>query len=71
LKFDRISLDRTKSRAYAVAIDVSELEVQDAPWYVLMYRCGGTKCGLRVGATGALEVWEAVDTASPRKLRNL
>ncbi len=52
IKFAPASLDRSASVPYAAAIDVSEARVQ-APLYLLVWRCGQVKCGLKPTDDGA------------------
>ena len=46
IQFARWSLDRSAIVPYATAIDVSEAEVP-ATLYLVVWRCGGVKCGLK------------------------
>ena len=59
LKFGRHSLDRSATVPYAAAIDVSEAEVS-ASFYLIVWRCGAAKCGLRPTPTGA-EIVAGID----------
>lgn len=52
IKFDTASLDRSASVPYAVAIDVSEARVP-ATFYLIVWRCGDVKCGLKPTEEGA------------------
>lgn len=66
IRFDRVSLDRSRSRGWTAAIDVSPLEVhEDARFYLVVFRCGTQRCGLRLTETGQMEVWRDVDSALP------
>lgn len=66
IKFDRVSLDRSRSRGWTAAIDVSPLEVwDDARFYLVVFRCGALRCGLRLTETGQIEVWRDVDSPLP------
>jgi len=51
IRFARSSLDRSAGRAYAAAIDFSEAEVP-ATFYLMVWRCGVVKCGLKPTAGG-------------------
>jgi hypothetical protein len=55
IKFDRHSLDRSVSIPYAAAVDVSEVEVP-ATFYLIVWRCGQVKCGLKPTGDGAVVV---------------
>ena len=55
IKFDRHSLDRSVSIPYAAAVDVSEVEVP-ATFYLIVWRCGEVKCGLKPTGDGAVVV---------------
>jgi hypothetical protein len=55
IKFDRHSLDRSVSVPYTAAIDVSEVEVP-ATFYLIVWRCGEVKCGLKPTDDGAVVV---------------
>lgn len=46
IRFARASLDRSVARPYAAAIDFSEAEVP-AAFYLMVWRCGIVKCGLK------------------------
>ena len=46
IKFSRDSLDRSASKPYAAAIDISDAQVS-ATLYLLVWRCGTVKCGLK------------------------
>ena len=59
LKFANWSLDRSATVPYAVGIDFSEAEVP-ARFYLMVWRCGAVKCGLKPGAAG-LEVEVDID----------
>lgn len=59
IHFGKTAFDRTVSKPYASAIDVSEVEALVA-WYVLVWRCGELKCGLKVNGNN-LEVWRNID----------
>ncbi len=52
IKFDIDSLDRSASVPYAAAIDVSEAKVP-ATFYLIVWRCGDVKCGLKPTEDGA------------------
>ena len=52
IKFDTASLDRSASVPYAAAIDLSEAQVP-ATFYLIVWRCGEVKCGLKPTADGA------------------
>ncbi len=52
IKFAPASLDRSASVPYAAAIDVSEANVP-APLYLIVWRCGKVKCGLKPTEDGA------------------
>jgi hypothetical protein len=67
--FGPTALDRTVAKPYAAAIDVSEVTSQGASWYLVVFKCGAQRCGLRTTANG-LEVWENIDSA-PRLARTL
>ncbi len=51
IRFARSSLDRSASMPYTAALDVSEVETA-APFYVIVWRCGTVKCGLKPTAEG-------------------
>jgi hypothetical protein len=51
IRFAASSIDRSASRPYATAIDLSEVEV-DAPFYFVVWRCGFERCGLKLTNTG-------------------
>lgn len=55
IKFDRHSLDRTASVRYAAAVDVSEVDLPEA-YYLIVWRCGEVKCGLKPTEAGATVV---------------
>ncbi|HUI99604.1 MAG TPA: hypothetical protein VLY46_05170 [Usitatibacter sp.] len=55
IKFDAASLDRSASVPYAAAIDVSEAQVP-ATFYLIVWRCGDAKCGLKPTDDGAIIV---------------
>lgn len=55
IKFDRHSLDRSVSVPYAAAIDVSDAQVP-ATFYLIVWRCGKVKCGLKPTDDGAVIV---------------
>lgn len=55
LKLDRHALDRTAAVPYAAAIDVSDVEVP-ATFYLIVWRCGDVKCGLKPTDDGAVVV---------------
>ncbi len=55
IKFDKSSLDRSVSVPYTAAIDVSEVQTA-APFYLVVWRCGEVKCGLKPTADGAIIV---------------
>ena len=61
IKFTGWSLDRSASVPYAVGIDFSEAEVP-ADFYLMVWRCGKVKCGLRPTSEGA-EVVVDIDRA--------
>lgn len=52
IRFAASSLDRSATRPYAAAMDVSEVEVA-APVYLIVWRCGRVKCGLAPTDDGA------------------
>jgi hypothetical protein len=69
--FDRTSLDRTKRVPYAAAIDMSDVEtLPGVPWYILTWKCGSSRCGL-LAAGEQFEIWTAIDSPFPRRLRIL
>jgi hypothetical protein len=55
IRFDRSSLDRSVSVPYAAAIDVSDAQVP-ATFYLIVWRCGKVKCGLKPTEDGAVVV---------------
>ncbi|HZZ91991.1 MAG TPA: hypothetical protein VFE23_05475 [Usitatibacter sp.] len=55
IRFGRSSLDRSASRPWTAALDVSEVQV-DAPFYLVVWRCGLVRCGLRLTADGPVTV---------------
>lgn len=55
LRFGRSSLDRSAARPWTAAIDVSEVEV-DAPFYLVVWKCGLVRCGLLLTAQGPVTV---------------
>lgn len=61
LRFGRSSLDRSASRAWTAAIDVSDVEV-DAPFYLVVWKCGFVRCGLLLTPQGPVTVTD-VDRA--------
>ena len=61
IRFAPSSVDRSASRPYAVAIDLSEVRVE-APFYFVVWSCGGVRCGLRLTDAGAILVTD-VDRA--------
>jgi hypothetical protein len=63
IRFARSSLDRSASRRYAVAIDFSEAEVP-ATFYLMVWRCGQVKCGLKPTDAG-LDVVVDIDRPGP------
>jgi len=52
IRFSRNSLDRSATVPYAAAIDVSEAVVP-ATYYLIVWRCGAVKCGLKPTQDGA------------------
>src|SRR5688572_10189341 len=46
IKFARTSLDRSREVPYAVGIDYSDAQVP-ATFYLMVWRCGAVKCGLK------------------------
>lgn len=68
--FGPSALDRTVAKPYTSALDVSDVApAGDVTWYVLTFRCGQARCGLKATTLG-LEVWELIDT-TPRLVRIL
>ena len=61
IKFAPASLDRSAGVPYAVGIDLSEAELP-ARFYLMVWRCGAVKCGLRPTDRGA-EVVVDIDRA--------
>jgi len=55
LRFGRSSLDRSASRPWTAAIDVSDVEVA-APFYLVVWKCGFVRCGLLLTAQGPVTV---------------
>lgn len=61
IRFAPNSVDRSASVPYAVAIDASDVQV-DAPFYLIVWRCGAVKCGLKPtdgGMTVAVDIERA------------
>ena len=52
LKFDATSLDRSSSVPWTAAIDVSEVQTT-VPFYLVVWRCGKVRCGLKPTDDGA------------------
>lgn len=68
--FGASAFDRTTDRAYASVVDLSDVTAnEEVPVYVVVYRCGQARCGLKVSTLG-LELWELIDT-TPRLVRIL
>lgn len=55
IRFAPSSVDRSAARPYAVAIDLSEAQV-DAPFYFVVWRCGPVRCGLLLAEDGPVVV---------------
>jgi hypothetical protein len=55
IRFDRSSLDRSSAVPWTAAIDLSEVETP-AALYLIVWRCGVVKCGLKPTETGAVIV---------------
>jgi hypothetical protein len=68
--FDKTSMDRTVSKPYASAIDVSDVQSQGAPWYLVTYRCGTLRCGLKASVVG-IEIWRDIDGPLPKLVKVL
>jgi hypothetical protein len=62
IRFARTSLDRSLSRPWTAAIDLSEVEVS-VPFYLVVWACGPVRCGLRLDADGPVMVRD-VDNAA-------
>lgn len=60
-KFNAHAFDRTISKSYASVLDLSEIQPL-VPIYLVVYRCGNTKCGLRYDDSGGLQIWKDLDT---------
>jgi hypothetical protein len=75
LYFGATAFDRTISKPYAAVLDVSDVGKDDStaqaqvPVYVLVFRCGQSRCGFKASSLG-LEMWETIDT-TPRLVRIL
>lgn len=69
--FGPTAFDRTVDKPYASVLDVSDVAPVDetVPVYVLVYRCGQSRCGLKATILG-LELWETIDT-TPQLVRIL
>lgn len=67
--FEKDSLDRSATKPYAAAIDVAGVNVVDAPWYLVVFKCAALTCGLKATANG-LEVWEDIE-GHPHLVRTL
>lgn len=52
IKFGSASLDRSASVPWTAAIDVSEVQ-PNAPFYLVVWRCGKVRCGLKPTDDGA------------------
>jgi hypothetical protein len=55
IKFGGSSVDRSITLPWAAAIDLSDVEV-DAPFYLVAWRCGEERCGLKLTDAGAVIV---------------
>jgi hypothetical protein len=64
IRFAPTSVDRSLMKPYAVAIDTSDVQVA-APFYLIVWRCGAVKCGLRATENGA-EIVNDIDAAIPK-----
>lgn len=64
--FGKTALDRTVTKTYASVIDVADVTV-DAAWYLVVFRCGDQKCGLKL-VDGGLELWQDVEML-PHRVR--
>jgi hypothetical protein len=62
IKFARWSLDRSSSAPYAAGIDFSEAEVP-AQFYLMVWRCGTVKCGLKA-VDGGFAIVQDIDGAN-------
>jgi hypothetical protein len=60
IKFGPVSVDRSRSRPYAAAIDMSQVDVP-VPFYLLVWRCGDVNCGLLPGPNGLVLVRDIDD----------
>ena len=63
LKFDATSLDRSSSVPWTAAIDVSEVQTT-VPFYLVVWRCGKVRCGLKPTNDGAQIVTD-IDNPAP------
>lgn len=71
IRIDGSALDRTKRIPYATVINAeTATTAPGVAWYVATWACGSSKCGLAI-AGEQLEVWTAIDTPFPRRLRVL
>lgn len=62
ISFDQTAMDRTVSKPYISIVDTSDLKVRkDTPLYLLVYKCGDDKCGLKVTENGQLEIYRDID----------
>jgi hypothetical protein len=55
IRFARFSLDRSSSHPWTAALDVSDVRVE-APFYLVVWRCGGLRCGMRLTPDGPVTV---------------
>jgi hypothetical protein len=55
IRFARFSLDRSSAHAWTAALDVSDVQVE-APFYLVVWRCGALRCGLRLTPDGPVTV---------------
>lgn len=55
IRFDRSSLDRSSAVPWTAAVDLSEVETP-ATLYLIVWRCGAVKCGLKPTESGAVIV---------------
>lgn len=65
IKFGAASLDRSASVPWTAAIDASEVQVA-APFYLVVWRCGKVRCGLKPSDDGATIVTDIDRAAAGR-----
>lgn len=71
IRVDANAIDRTKRIPYATVLNMESTgTAPGVAWYVATWACGSSKCGLAINGE-QLEVWTAIDSPFPRRLRVL